>query len=329
MGSIPGWGNSACQGQQTNKKECFLLHGCCCQGVRSFQRLISLSHWSPGSRVGDKGRECLRSLLPSPSSWGERGLGLAAEVTSVTVWSLALAPLPTWASCWKPLAAQSRGLILKIFAKLFHWLTGFIELIVRRAHCPGCLGLQAVDRSFRCFFSNWGTGYQPTHNWDGVWQPPHHLLLRTVEHFLLAPALALFSFSENILPSLNPRTHVARFLSGCLNAQLPGCVLVTCKLRGLWTALVPLKIRDKPLNWEGTTSGYPADPEVILVQEFVYKPFINTVSCYQQIRNIFYSIEINICILAYEIVTTSLKLTVLSLVSCLSTLLFCSILYSK
>lgn len=143
------------------------------------------------------------------------------------------------------------------------------------------------------------------------------------------PALALFSFSENILPSLNPRTHVARFLSGCLNAQLPGCVLVTCKLRGLWTALVPLKIRDKPLNWEGTTSGYPADPEVILVQEFVYKPFINTVSCYQQIRNIFYSIEINICILAYEIVTTSLKLTVLSLVSCLSTLLFCSILYSK
>ena len=40
----------------------------------------------------------------------------------------------------------------------------------------------------------------------------------------------------------------------------------------------------------------------------------NRVPCYQQIRNIFYSTEINIYILAYEIVT-SLKLAVLSLVS--------------
>lgn len=108
------------------------------------------------------------------------GLGPAAPVTPVTVWSRVLAPLPAWPSCWKPLAAQSSGLILKIFAKLFHWLIdcGFIELIVRRAHCPGCLGLQSVHWGFRCFFSNWGTGYHPTHNWDGVWQPPHHLHLR-------------------------------------------------------------------------------------------------------------------------------------------------------
>jgi hypothetical protein len=40
----------------------------------------------------------------------------------------------------------------------------------------------------------------------------------------------------------------------------------------------------------------------------------NRVPCYQQIRSIFYSTEINIYILAYEIVT-SLKLTVPSLVS--------------
>ena len=151
----------------------------------------------------------------------------------------------------------------------------FIELIVRRARRPGCLGSPSVHWSFRWFFANWGTGCHPAHNWDGVWQPSHHLHLRTEEHFLLGPSLALSSFSENILPSLNPRTHVARFLSGCLNAQLPRCVLATCKLRGLWTALIPLKIRDKPLNLEGTISGYPADHEIVLAQEFVYKPFNN------------------------------------------------------
>lgn len=82
----------------------------------------------------------------------------------------------------------------------------------------------------------------------------------------------------------------------------------------MWTALIPLKIRDRPLNLEGTISGFPADDEIVLAQEFVYKPFNNRVPCYQQIRNIFYSTEINIYILTYEIVT-SLKLAVLSLVS--------------
>ena len=85
------------------------------------------------------------------------------------------------------------------------------------------------------------------------------------------------------------------------------------------------KIGTLPL--EGTTSGYPTDHEVVLAQEFIYKPFNNTIPGHQQIRNTFCSTGINVCILVCEIVT-SLKLIALPLVyPRLSTLSFCSILY--
>lgn len=96
---------------------------------------------------------------------------------------------------------------------------------------------------------------------------------------------------------------------------------VACSLQAAF------KIGTVPL--EGTTSGHPTDHEVVLPQEFTYKPFNNTIPGYQQVRNTFCSTGINMCILAYEIVP-SLKLIALSLVyPRLSTLSFCSILYRK
>lgn len=198
--------------------------------MRRFQRLISFSLDSVHSctrllrAVGGTEEERTRVSgkvgCPCPLQWGETGLGPATLVTSVMCRWWVLVPPPAWPSCWEPPSAptQSSGLILKIFAKflidwlLFHWLN------IKKTYSPRSFVLKLVLEGF---FSDWGTRNHPTHNRGSHGGPLTHAPKTGTTSFWSLPwILSLPSFSENILPSLNPRTNALCSLSFHLNSQL-------------------------------------------------------------------------------------------------------------
>lgn len=183
--------------------------------VHQFLHFVRLSSFtSPlGAVGGTEERTWVSGKVgcPHPLEWRETGLGPAALVTSVTVQVMSVGPAPCLTQLLKAPHCPEQGSHFEDFCQIF-WSIDccFTGLMFKRTYRPRSLPYSRCARAIGASSKIGEPETIPPTTGTGRGDPltTRSLGQRNTSFWPLPWILSLLSFSENILPPLNPRTNV-------------------------------------------------------------------------------------------------------------------------